>query len=135
MLFHGKDYENRTRHFSYTGLLLIQASLIPHPKWREAYEIAHRAGMNCPELDDLDYGGIVGVIRVGKMVKEGHSPWFFGPHAWPVEASQVLPFQKYRGHLGLFDFPDGEYLTLLGKILEAGHPNPEGFREYWTAAA
>jgi len=102
-----KDVENRPRRTLYRGPLLIQAGANRANFTEEATEdISQLHGLRVP--DELDFGGIVGVVDVVDCVTRHPSPWHErGLFAWVLENPRRLPFRECKGQLGLFRLPFG----------------------------
>jgi hypothetical protein len=100
-----KDIENRSWASRYRGTLLIQASANLPPKWAldEDRLFARRRGIKVPE--DLEKGGIVGMVQLVDCVARSRSKWFQGPIGWVLSKPKKLPFIPLKGQLGLFDPP------------------------------
>lgn len=133
LLLHGKDHENRSWYSGHTGLILIHASAKLHPAHKEAAAFALRQfGITVPPADELELGGIVGVMRVAPMVNRAASIWYAGEWAWPVIESQVLPFTPCRGALGLWNFKRGDYERLLLKhACDEDFANRDEWMKHW----
>lgn len=111
-----KDIENRTFRCSNRGPMLIHASLggsdaqkvdtwLQAAKVRDACrkanpEIYER--LRLPMVEEMEHGGIVGIVRVHGCVTEWRGPWFFGPFGWTVDQAQPLPFLPLKDQLGIF---------------------------------
>src|SRR5258708_35801391 len=83
LIVHGfKDIENRSWMTRYRGKLLIQASANLPPKWAldEGRMFAKKRGVNVPE--NLEQGGIVGMVQLEDCVTRSRSKWFEGPVGW-----------------------------------------------------
>ena len=100
-----KDVENRSWATSYRGPLLIQASASLPSKRRldEMRQVARRRGVVVP--DELETGGIVGVVQLDDCVSKSRSKWSEGPVGWLLSKPKKLPFMPLKGQLGLFDPP------------------------------
>lgn len=101
-----KDIENRNWSTRYRGPVLIHAS---KGMTRDEYEDATdplwpSCGpvIDLPAFEDLERGGIVGVVEVVDCVSESGSPWFFGPYGFVLRNARRLPFRPMRGALGFF---------------------------------
>ncbi len=97
-----KDVENRPRRTHYRGPLLIHVGLNRSAlNQRRQNAIAKRHGVRFP--DEVDIGGIVGVVEVVDCVENHPSPWFIrGNFAWVLANPRRLPFRECKGQLGLF---------------------------------
>lgn len=116
-IFHGKDIENRTWKTDFRGELLIHASRNVDP---EGFRWLRN---NFPELQadrqNLQYGAIIGQVKMIDCVTHSASLWFFGPYGFvltsPVLFKNPLP---YKGSLKLFDVPDELIEHAIGKNSE-----------------
>lgn len=91
-----KDIENRRWPTNIRGLILIHAGT-KRPKaerlkgflevWPEAV---------------LEYGGIVGVVKIADCTQKHRSKWFNGPYGWVLKNPRPLPFRKCTGKLKFF---------------------------------
>ncbi len=94
-----KDIENRSWRTTHRGPLLIHASR-SRPDYT-ADEIKKMYGVRLP--DELESGGIVGVVDVLDCVKQHPSKWKFkGSWGWVLENPRRLPFRECEGFVGLF---------------------------------
>lgn len=104
----GKDVENRDWPTSVRGPVLIHASKgCTEDEWEEARDFSdpYLSG-NLPEISDLRWGGIVGVVEIADCVRASDSPWFFGSYGFVLRNPRPLPFVPWRGQLGFFDVPE-----------------------------
>lgn len=90
-----KDCENRGWASKFIGRVLIHASQQPADDYYGlAMRILDTFGVECPKVEDLDLGKIVGVARfdqqVGRHGAKGLG-WFTGPRAWPVDWARPFP--------------------------------------------
>lgn len=132
LCLHGnKDFENRPRWTSFSGNVLVHSSAKPD-RYIDLIraDVRRMHGIHIPEK--LNYGGITGLMNLGCYTKVSESEWFQGIGGYPINKTQVLPFQPWNGMLGFWDFPDEVFMKLLNQVLEEGHPNPEGFLEQWS---
>lgn len=114
LIIHGhKDVENRGWSTRYTGPILIHAS---KGMTKAEYEDVNMMllfgevgtlGIQLPEMEALERGGIVGSATIAACLTNSDSPWFFGPHGFLVRDAKPLPFVPFKGALGFFDVPDG----------------------------
>ena len=101
-----KDIENRTWKTKFRGKILIHASkTMTSLDYSECQHVAESLGVSLPSPQELrkQMGGIVGYTHIVDCVRESHSPWFFGPYGFSLKGSRVLPFEKTKGMLGIFD--------------------------------
>jgi ASCH domain len=100
-----KDIENRTWKTRYRGPLLIQASANLPPRWEldDGRAFARKRGVRVPE--QLERGGIIGVVQLDDCVTRSPSRWFQGPVGWILSKPKPLSFIPSKGRLGLFDPP------------------------------
>jgi hypothetical protein len=106
-----KDIENRTWHLRYRGSLLIHAgkawdeSYSPEcPEWFQEEINSLLCGVKIPGPEELQRGGIVGMVDVVGCCTGHNSRWFEGPHGIVMRNQKPLPFVPCKGRLGLFDF-------------------------------
>jgi hypothetical protein len=98
-----KDVENRTWYTSHRGPLLICASKALDPYLHEIRRDVLAQGVEFPDAEHIERGGVVGQVNVVDCVTESSSEWFNGPYGFVVEDAQPLPFQPCKGRLGLFE--------------------------------
>jgi hypothetical protein len=116
LIVHGyKDIENRSWKTRYRGTLLIQASANLPPKWAldEGRSFARKRGVRVPE--DLEKGGIVGMVQLEDCVPRSRSKWFEGPVGWVLSKAKRIPLIPLKGQLGLFDPPNSVIKRLSRK--------------------
>lgn len=117
-VFHGKDIENRTWKTDFRGEILIHASRNVDPAgflWLQR---------NFPELhadrQNLQFGAIIGKVKLIDCVTYSESPWFFGSYGFvltnPVLFKNAIP---YKGSLNLFDVPEELIEYGIGKSGES----------------
>lgn len=105
-----KDVENRTWRNAYRGPVLIHAASTKNTAtFTQAREYAAALGVhNIPELQELHYGGIVGIARIADCMAPDRrsNPWHM-EGAWGFKLVDIkpLPFQPVRGMLGFFEVP------------------------------
>lgn len=108
LIVHGhKDIENRTWATRYRGPLLIQASKhkINAAKYAEQTDFARARGVTLPAREDLQVGGIIGIVNMVDCVKKDSSVWFEGPVGWKLTDAYSLPFIACKGKLGIYEAP------------------------------
>jgi hypothetical protein len=105
----GKDVENRSKtairayRMSVGQRILVHASkAMTQIEYERAVDFMAGLGIECPALDDLAFGGVIGSVLVVDIVTRHRSPWFHGPHALVLADPKPLPFCPVRGQLGLF---------------------------------
>ena len=98
-----KDVENRTWYTSHRGPLLICASKALDPCFDEIRRDVLAQGVEFPDAQHIERGGVVGQVTVADCVTESSSEWFNGPYGFVLEDAQPLPFQPCKGRLGLFE--------------------------------
>lgn len=108
-----KDIENRTWSTRFRGTLMIQASanLPSKSALDEGRLFARKCGAKVPE--DLETGGIVGMVQLDDCVTRSRSKWFTGPVGWVLSKPKRLPLIPLKGQLGLFD-PPSRVMKRLG---------------------
>ena len=113
----GKDVENRSpatiaRWTSLVGqrIAIHASTTMPLWYWDNAASIMlWDLGIDTPEPEDLDRGGIIGFVDVLDIVKSSKSKWFEkGQHALllanPTPIKRMLPC---KGNSSIFNAPDG----------------------------
>ncbi|MRR49404.1 MAG: ASCH domain-containing protein [Rhodocyclaceae bacterium] len=101
-----KDVENRDWTTRYRGLFLIHAGKTRDKgMFDDARWIAEDLGIQIPDMDALDYGGLVGHGVISDCVTAHASPWFFGEFGFLVRDATPLPYIPYRGLLNFFNVP------------------------------
>lgn len=107
-----KDIENRTWKSWNTGLSFRGKCLVHAGKkvdgGKRQYadlcdDILDGHNIQLPCYDDLELGGIVGIMNIANCVKQSPSPWFFGEYGFVIDRAKPLPFMPYIGQLGFFD--------------------------------
>jgi hypothetical protein len=99
-----KDVENRTRHTSHRGPLLIHAGQRLDPL---GFQMLWELGLHRKVPYDLPRGALVGLIRVLDCIDNSTSPWAIrGSRHWILrEAKHFKTPLPCRGAQGFF-FPD-----------------------------
>ncbi|GAB7197630.1 hypothetical protein OS31_40380 [Dickeya oryzae] len=59
--------------------------------------------VDIPDYEDIERGGIVGVMDITGMCESHPSPFFLGPVGWEVANARTLPFLPMKGRLSLFE--------------------------------
>lgn len=100
-----KGVENRPRNCLIRGHVLIHAA--KHCVETEFRNIkfgveARFPGLIVPDIKDMQFGGIIGVMTIYGCVTKTDSPWFTGPYGWLVKDCKPLPFRPCRGSQGFF---------------------------------
>jgi hypothetical protein len=96
-----KDIENRSWRTNHRGPLLIHAS-------SNLTEFSETAAMvetkyHIPVPENVEAGGIVGVVDVADCVKTHDSKWKFRNRwGWVLENPRRLPYRQCKGFVGLF---------------------------------
>lgn len=121
-----KPVENREWHTDVTGPLLIHAGkTMPLSHYREAAAwVLERTGIEVPEFEDLDRGGIVGAAVLTGCVSAHASPFFTGPFGLVLASARPLPFHEWKGRLGWFDVPLAELSAAACEALGDVWPGP-----------
>ena len=97
-----KNIENRTWFTKYRGPVLIHAAKTPEPI--SFFEVISYYDLDLEPADVfLQFGGIVGQAEIVDCVSSHESKWFHGPRGFVLENARPLPFEPYRGQLGLFE--------------------------------
>jgi hypothetical protein len=99
-IVHGtKRIENRSRHFSHRGPLLIHAGLSRAELGKLGWQ---------PPAEHLAFGALIGVVEVVDCVPlaqvEGDE-WAEGPHCLILRNPRPIAPIAWKGSLGLFEVP------------------------------
>ena len=122
-----KPVENRSWYSKHRGSLLIHASKKID---MEGYKFCtEKMGVNLPQPSRLDYGAIIGIVRMIDCVQKHDSEWFFGLWGFVFEDPRffdsVVP---YKGGLRIFETPfDMTTRGMFGYVL--WKRNEKGKRE------
>lgn len=100
----GKDIENRPRRYHYRGSICIHASLFNDDGGYTIakHEIFKASGLDSPQRDKLQRGGIIGTAEIVDCIEQSGSPWFSGPYGLVLKNVKPVPFIPVKGALGLF---------------------------------
>ena len=106
ILHAGKDVENRTWPTKFRGPVFIHASsgfamgeYLAARRW-----VADHVGVQVPfpEVDQLQFGGIVGEMEIVAVAFIPVSRWWEGPYGFKLRNARPLPFQQCKGALKFF---------------------------------
>jgi len=56
-----------------------------------------------PSPDEIEKGGVVGIVRIVDCVDYHVSIWFFGKYGFVLEEPLPFPFYPAQGQVGLFN--------------------------------
>lgn len=107
----GKDIENRSWWTSRRGPICIHASSgMTRFEYEDCLATLHGIsvshpfppGLKLPAFDDLQRGGIVGVVDIVDVVTSSASPWFFGNYGFVLANARAVPFVPVKGKQGFF---------------------------------
>lgn len=107
----GKDIENRKWWTSRRGPICIHASSgMTRFEYEDCLATLHgisvshpfRRGLKLPAFDDLQRGGIVGVVDIVDVVTGSANPWFFGQYGFVLANARPVPFIPVKGKQGFF---------------------------------
>jgi hypothetical protein len=105
----GKDIENRGWQTRYRGPLLVHAAMgmtkSQYDDARVFTEVVTGGSVKVPPPALLMRGGIIGRVEVVDCVAASESAWFMGEFGLVLSNPEPLPFQPYKGSLGLFKVP------------------------------
>jgi hypothetical protein len=104
-----KDIENRDWKTSKRERILIHAGKeIDKNYWQIKKQVQEELGIEIPDWQDLDTGGIVGAVDIVDCVTESDSPWKHGESKFGIVLAnaEVLPFRPFLGKLGFFEVPE-----------------------------
>lgn len=99
-----KTIENRTWQTNYRGILYIHAGSRMHET--PIAEINRRHNLSI-EVDQLQFGAIIGRVELVDIVSRSNDPYFQGPYGWVFENPEPLEPIPLGGKMGLFDLPAG----------------------------
>ncbi len=104
-----KDIENRDWKTKFRGRVLIHAGKeIDRDYWNIKAHVLDEFGIELPDWQDLETGGIVGSVEIVDCVTESESPWKqeTSAYGFVLANPEVLPFRPFRGALGFFEVPE-----------------------------
>lgn len=96
-----KDIENRDWRTTHRGPLLIHASLSKQDFSEDELQYIRRY-YRIEVPNELDIGGIVGVVDVVDCVTEHRSKWFSGQYGWILKNPRRLRFRECSGVVKFF---------------------------------
>jgi hypothetical protein len=110
VIYARKDCENRTERTSRAFQAAVGKRIYVHArkafptKAELAYAIKslRRRGIECPDPNELAYGGVIGSVFVAGIVTAHRSRWFQGPAALVLKDPRPARFRPAKGQLGLF---------------------------------
>lgn len=106
----GKDIENRSWPTKFRGRILVHAAKgMTRAEYEEADDPLWAKGgptIDLPPFEELQRGGVVGLVEIVDCVASSNSPWFFGQFGFVLRDPKPLPFLPWKGRLGFFDIPD-----------------------------
>ena len=98
-----KDIENRQWRTHYRGKILVHAAKgMTREEHGVASRMASELGVEIPDYEDLERGGIVGEVEIVDCVDVDPSPWFIGTWGFLLKEPKPLPFAPCKGRLGFF---------------------------------
>lgn len=106
-----KPIENRNWRTKYRGELLIHTSSFRPSKkaWKEfqlMFDIEF--DIQLPEMEEIEFGGLVGKANVVDCVNYSDSKWFLGKYGWVLEDQQRIRFVLLKGMLKIFKYHSKE---------------------------
>lgn len=103
-----KDIENRSWHTKHRGRFIVHAAKgMTRQEYADVASFADiEHGINIPQFDELQRGGIIGSVELLDSLDTSASPWYMGQIAFLLHAPQALPFVPFKGQLGFFDVPE-----------------------------
>lgn len=108
----GKDIENRDWKTPYRGPCLIHASKSGTKQdYQDAFDfldsidLAHLI-LDIPPREQIEKGGIVGMVDIVGCTDTSDSPWFVGDYGFVLRNPKPLSFTPYKGRLGFFNIPE-----------------------------
>ena len=104
----GKDIENRTMNWRHRGEFLVHAARIRvnNHEWEEFQNyFDQKFSVTLPEIDQINFGGIVGKAKIIDCVTESKSPWFeTGKKGWVLKDQASIKFIPVPGQQGIFHY-------------------------------
>lgn len=113
ILHAGKDIENRSWGTRMRGPIALHAAKgLTQAEFADCLETIQTlsedapfpAGITMPTIEELQRGGIVGVVEIVDSVQQSSSPWFFGKHGFRLANPRPVEFVPVKGELGFFDW-------------------------------
>lgn len=108
----GKDIENRDWKTPFRGRCLIHASKSGTKQdYQDAFDflgcidLAHLI-LDIPPREQIEKGGIVGMVDIVGCINTSDSPWFVGDYGFVLRNPKPLSFTPYKGRLGFFNIPE-----------------------------
>lgn len=104
-----KDIENRDWKTSKRERILIHAGKeVDKLYFQIRKQVQEELGVEIPDWQDLDTGGIVGAVDIVDCVTESESPWKQPESKFGLVLAnaEVLPFRPFKGALGFFEVPE-----------------------------
>jgi hypothetical protein len=99
-----KNIENRSWYTHHRGPLAIHAGLKRISKV-ELEDIARKYRVRIPP-EQLQRGGIIGVVDLVDVVTSHDSKWFHGPYGWVLRNARQTRFFPMTGRLGFMQVPE-----------------------------
>jgi hypothetical protein len=103
----GKDIENRAAAQRFAPAVgqrvaVHASSFVPKAAYADAMAFMAGLGVDCPPLEELELGGVIGSVIVRAIVSASASPWFEGLGGLALSDPEPLPFRAAKGNAGLF---------------------------------
>jgi hypothetical protein len=96
-----KDIENRSRRTHIRERILVHASASNEDFKENCAYVKRHHRITVP--DDVDFGGIIGVVDLVDCVRRSASPWHnIGSWGWVLASPRQLRFRACKGSLGFF---------------------------------
>jgi predicted SPOUT superfamily RNA methylase MTH1 len=103
----GKDIENRRWNCHHRGTLYIHASKKRDElEYLEAWNWARKhvdPDIRMPHMQELQYGGVIGRVKMVDSVKKHESKWFTGPYGFVFKFPKKTDYYPVSGQQGLFN--------------------------------
>lgn len=99
----GKIIENRTWPTNFRGSFLVHAAAgMTRSEWEGAMAFVENnfgaaIALTAPRFEELERGGIVGIVDMVACVTVSESRWFMGPCGFELENPRPLPFYPMKG--------------------------------------
>lgn len=103
-----KPVENREWRTKHRGWTLIHASKnVDHEGYAWLKQNLPEIFLLVPKPEDIEKGGVVGIVQITDCVDHHLSIWFFGKYGFVIEEATPLPFYPSQGQVGLFNIDYG----------------------------
>lgn len=105
-----KDIENRDWPTSRRERFIVHAGKgMTRDEYAGALDTIDYVGRTdiiLPAFEQLERGGIVGIVDLADCVQHSKSKWYFGRYGFVLRNAKPLPFVPFKGQLGFFAVPE-----------------------------